>query len=617
MKEKKVQQPSENILPLPSELKEKRIVLTKTIAVLPFVNISASAENEYFSDGITEEIINALAKISNLKVVSRTSSFFFKNKNIPVKQIGKELNASVILEGSVRLSGDTIRITAQLIQAKEDFHFWSETWDRKLENIFEIQDEISLLIADKLRENFGHFEIQDRLVDKQTENIDAYEFSLKAKYHSNKWNPDDKRIAISLYEQALELDPNHTESYLGLAECYGFMAATGFMPALEAWQKSAELTNKALLLNDQLPGVHYQLAQLAFFTACDYTESFNQTSKAIELKPNYVEAQQFMSFLYIIAGNKEKALEHLQISLSINPLSQETHFFSAYFHYMVEDYSGALEKLNKCLEYNPKNTPAHSVKCYCLLKMSRWQEVIDYFENMPEGMLVEGDKLGFTTIAYAVKKDPKNMARCLQALLEFVKGPEGYRAHAYLFFTYAVGGEIDKAFEWIRESIATKSSFLLFNFADPLVNSIKADPRYVAFHKIIYQSEALVILNRKKKELMEPDAVASCIARLQQHMQDESPYLDPELSLRTLAKQLPLHPNQLSWLLNESIGKNFNEYINHYRIEAFKKLSNDPKNKQITLIGLAYDSGFNSKTVFNTYFKKETGLTPKEYLKLQ
>ena len=130
------------------------------------------------------------------------------------------------------------------------------------------------------------------------------------------------------------------------------------MPAPEAWQKSADLTGKALELNDQLPGVHYQLAQLAFFTACDYTESFNQTAKAIELRPNYVEAQQFMSFLYIIAGNKEKALEHLQISLGIDPLSQETHFFSAYFHYMIEDYPGALEKLNRCLEHNPKNIPA-------------------------------------------------------------------------------------------------------------------------------------------------------------------------------------------------------------------------------------------------------------------
>ena len=136
----------------------------KTIAVLPFANMSSSDENEYFSDGITEEIINALAKIQELKVTSRTSSFFFKGKNIPISQIGKELNVSTIIEGSVRLSGDTIRITAQLIQAKEDFHFWSETWDRKLENIFEIQDEISLLIADKLREHFGHFEIKEHLV---------------------------------------------------------------------------------------------------------------------------------------------------------------------------------------------------------------------------------------------------------------------------------------------------------------------------------------------------------------------------------------------------------------------------------------------------------------------
>ena len=504
-----------------------------------------------------------------------------------------------------------------MIQAEEDFHFWSETWDRKLENVFEIQDEISLLIADKLRENFGHFEIQDHLVEKQTGNIDAYEFSLKAKFHSNKWNPEDKHIALSLYEQALTLDPEHTESYLGLAECYGFMAATGFMPAAEAWEKSAQLTNKAVLLNKNVPGVHYQLAQLSFFTACDYTASFNQTLKAIELKPNYVEAQQFMSFLYIIAGDKVKALEHLQISLTIDPLSQETNFFCAYFHYMVEDYQGALEKLNRCLEYNPKNIPAHSVKCYSLLKMGRWQEVLDYFDSMPEGMVISGDKLGFTTIAYAIKNDPENTEQCLEALLEFVKGPDGYRAHAYLFFTYAVTGQKDKAFEWIREAIATKSSFLLFNFADPLVNSIKADPRYSAFHKIIYQGDASIKNTRKKKELMEPEAVTSYSNRLKHFMQENQPWLNPELSLRSLAKQISIHPNQLSWLLNENIGKNFNEYINHYRVNTFKQLSSDPKNKEFTVIGLAYDSGFNSKTVFNTYFKKETGLTPKEYLKLQ
>ena len=157
-----------------------------SIAVLPFVNMSSSEENEYFSDGITEEIINALAKIQNLKVTSRTSSFFFKGKNLPITEIGQKLGVSAILEGSVRLSQDFIRITAQLIQVKDDYHFWSDTWDRKLENVFEIQDEVSLLIADKLREHFGHLEIDETLVTKQTENVNAYGYCLKAKYHENK-----------------------------------------------------------------------------------------------------------------------------------------------------------------------------------------------------------------------------------------------------------------------------------------------------------------------------------------------------------------------------------------------------------------------------------------------
>lgn len=152
----------------------------KTIAVLPFVNMSSSAENEYFSDGITEEIINALAKIDGLRVTSRTSAFFFKGKNIPIAEIGKELNVSTILEGSVRLSGKAVRITAQLIQAKEDFHFWSETWDKKLVDIFEIQDEVAMAVAEKTREHIGHFEINEAS-NRKNINISAYELYLKSK----------------------------------------------------------------------------------------------------------------------------------------------------------------------------------------------------------------------------------------------------------------------------------------------------------------------------------------------------------------------------------------------------------------------------------------------------
>ena len=170
------------------------------IAVLPFINISRDDSQEFFSDGITEEIINALARIRNLKVTSRTSSFFFKGKNVPLKKIAKQLDVEIILEGSVRIVADKVRITAQLIQAKDDFHFWSETWDRQMAAIFEIQDEISLLIAEKLREHLGHMEIEEHLVEKKTDNLDAYSYWLKARYHFNKWNPGDVTLAIELYK---------------------------------------------------------------------------------------------------------------------------------------------------------------------------------------------------------------------------------------------------------------------------------------------------------------------------------------------------------------------------------------------------------------------------------
>ena len=376
-----------------------------TIAVLPFVNMSASDENEYFSDGITEEIINALAKIGHLKVTSRTSSFFFKGKNIPIGEIGKELNVSTILEGSIRLAKNQMRITAQLVDVVEDFHFWSETWDRELDHIFEIQDEISLIIADKLREQTGHLEIQEHLVEKQTESLEAYERSLRAKILRNKWNPEDVRTALTLYEQALELDPNHSESHVGLADCYSFLGTTGFMPFEEGWGLSIKHTRQALKLDSRSSGAHYLLSNQAFFVECDYAKSLSEMKKAIELNPNNAEAQQFLSFLYIIAGEREKALDHLEIAHCLNPLSDETHFFRAYYHYMIEDFPGSLELLDQCLSSNDKNIPAHSIKPLCLLKLGRYREVISYYDQIPAGVVIEGEKTGAIGLAYSLMKD--------------------------------------------------------------------------------------------------------------------------------------------------------------------------------------------------------------------
>lgn len=586
----------------------------KTIAVLPFANMSASDENEYFVDGITEEIINALAKINGLRVTSRTSSFFFKGKNIPIAQIGKELNVSTILEGSARLSGNMIRITAQLIQAKEDFHFWSETWDRKLENIFEIQDEISLLIADKLREHFGHFEIGEHLVNKKTENLTAYDYCLKANYHKNMWNPDDVLKSIELNKKALELDANYAEAFVGLADGYSFLGTVGAMSFEEAWGKTIQYTQQALALNDKLSGVHYQLSNQAFFVECNYQKALQEMQKAIDLNPNNAEAHQFMSFLYILAGHQKMAKKHLEISFSINPLSEESQFFNGYYHYMVGDFEEALNLLNKCLEHNDKNIPAHAVKPLCLLKLSKYEKVLHYHDNLPKEAIIEQERLGVQAMAYAYLKDIDNANELLTQLEELSKSPDGFTASSYLFMLYVISGEIDKAFDWVKVSLKNNSPLLPLRYADPIVSDLINDDRYKQFHEQIFKIESPK-LQINKKELLDEEATKSYASKLNNYLENEKPYLDSSLSLRSLAEQINIHPNQLSWLINNAFGKNFNELINHYRIDVFKKISKDPKNNHLTIEGLAYESGFNSKTVFNTYFKKETGLTPKQYLK--
>ncbi|CAN0510081.1 unnamed protein product, partial [Scytosiphon promiscuus] len=191
----------------------KTLITQKSIAVLPFKNISSDPENEYFADGMTEELINALSKINGLKVTARTSSLVYKNKQVDVRHVGNNLGVSTVLEGSIRKAKDAVRITAQLIRTDNGFHIWSESFDRKLENIFELQDEVSLLIVDKIRENFGHIEIEEQLVKSQTHNIEAYQYYLKGRFYQLNWKLEDFSTAIEFYKQSIKLDPNYFQPF--------------------------------------------------------------------------------------------------------------------------------------------------------------------------------------------------------------------------------------------------------------------------------------------------------------------------------------------------------------------------------------------------------------------
>ncbi len=537
-----------------------------TIAVLPFINMSSNAENEYFSDGITEEIINALAKIESLQVTSRTSSFFFKGKSVPIKEVAETLDVSVILEGSVRSAGNMVRITAQLIQ---------------------------------------------------TDSLDAYEYSLKAKFHFNKWNPDDVAKSIELWNKALTIDPNHIPSLVGIADAYGFLGVTQNMPYEEAWTKTAEYTNKALELDPNNAPAHYQLANISFFVKADFQESYKYAQRSVELKPNYPEAQQFMAFLYLISGDKKQAWEHLVRALEIDPLNEETIFYKAFYHHTAGEFEMALDILDQCLEKNPQNLPALITKCYSLLNINRQDEALAILDQAPEGFVPPGDALGISCLAQIISKDKTQSDLCFEELLAQAQNPMAFQEHSYLMQAYALKEEYDNAFEWLEKAMAMKSSILLLSFAGPLNSNLRKDERYQAFHSKLYGQLPKAKQENEKTALLDEKTATNYSNSLLTYMVEEQPYLSPDLSLRSLAQRIEIHPNQLSWLLNERLGKNFNQFINHYRVEHFKSLAIDEANSHISLIGLAYESGFNSKTVFNTYFKKEAGKTPKEWLKAQ
>lgn len=586
----------------------------KSIAVLPFVNMSADGENEFFCDGITEEIIDALAQIDGLKVISRTSSFYFKNHKVSLAEIARKLNVSNLLEGSARISGDTIRIRAQLIDVKADEIFWSETWTRNKDNLFEVQDEISLLIADRLREHQGHLTISDQLVESGTKNLAAYEHFLKGRYHFNKWNPEDTNIAIQHFEKAVSMDAGLIDGYLGLADSYSFMAVAGFAPREASWMKAMEAISSAKSLDPNSAGLNYLLGNQAFFTEADFAKAMTYGLRSLASKPTYSEAHQFVSFLHTLRGDLKKAYEHLLFAKSIDPLNPETKFYEANYLYRAGEYARARAILDELLGENDRNLPAILVSIYILIKENRLQEARQAMDKVPREAITPDERLGLLVLIDAANGMASSSH--LKELEDRAREDSAHHAHSYLFIIYATLGRNDEAFSVLEQLFNSQSSILLLGFSDPLAEQLQSDPRYQQYHDRVYPKVNEKPKEKKAKTKGADDATARHqVSRLKAFVESDRPYLNPSLTLRSLAGQVEIHPNQLSWLLNEYLGKNFNEFINLKRIEHFKKLVTDPGNSHISLIGLAYESGFNSKTVFNTAFKKEVGMTPKQFQK--
>lgn len=625
-------------IPHRAELKGKQTGESKSIAVLPFVNMSSSEDNEYFSDGMTEEIINALAKIKHLKVTSRTSSFFFKNKDIPLSQIGQELNVSTILEGSVRLSGDNMRITAQLINVADDFHFWSETFDRSMENIFAVQDEISLLIADKLREHIGHFNLGDQLVDAPEVAVEIYKKYLKGRYHLLKLNLSDVEKGISILKDVIEQDPVFPLAYLGVNYGYIFLGAIGMMPTDEAFTTGKYYLDKAIELDENLPECQYGLAGISYWQKWDLEATFQHLNKALELRPAYADAYQTMAPILATAGKMEAALRYIDKALQLDPFSATNYYLKGLIFYFQENFEKAISCFEKSIGLDPKFILSKLIWSTSLLLMGREKESLAIYQTFPSDKLGVLSKLGGTTFVYAFLGDRAKAETGIAQLEEALQSDSmGWALH-FLILCQTVLGRHDHAFSLMEQGITQKLPMMLTLVSEPILKPLHSSPR---FHELMQQvlgkkyytgspksKDQPSSLNKdnyskllreetslKKKPLLDTATRQAFAQKLLIAIEGKAPYLQSNLSLKKLADLVDILPNQLSWLLNNHFAKSYNEFINHYRVEAFKRLAKDPKNAHFTLMGLAFESGFNSKTVFNTYFKKETGVTPTAWIK--
>lgn len=465
------------------ELRGKTKQTNNRLAVLPFVNMSADPENEYFSDGITEELLNTLTRVDGLQVTSRTSAFAFKGKNHDIRDIAIQLNVDKVLEGSVRKAGNRVRITAQLINAADGYHIWSENYDRNLTDIFEVQDEISAIIANKLRENLTPKEKEEQLVKAPTNNVTAYTYFLKGLHFWNKLTPADCRKAIECFEQAIAIEPAYAQAYAMSAAAYSYLGATGQMQATKAFEIVERHADKALELDSTIAESHIAKASVYLFYEWNWKEAYERLQKAIRLNPSAVEAYDLLGLYYIVMGEKEKAVQTLEEAERMDPLSPVIIQSLGSMYIFAERYDEAIRQADKLLEMDPKMRISIEMKGWATGMKGDWQEALVFFEEFQR--LTNHPLKGWMGAGFAYGKSGMK-----EKALEVIKKMEqrqveepGAVLDADLAGVWFGLGDFDKAFYYLNQCIDKRMGPVSYFLEYPAYRGIKDDPRYEALKK--------------------------------------------------------------------------------------------------------------------------------------
>ena len=464
-------------IPTREEITTKVGTSFKSIAVLPFVNMSADQDNEYFSDGITEELLNALSKVEGLNVTSRTSAFAFKGKELDIREIGAMLDVNTVLEGSVRKAGNRVRITAQLINTSDGYHIWSETFDRNLEDIFEVQDEISRNIANKLREKLTRNEIKEPLVKSYKCNPHAYSLYLKGVCYWNKWNPADIKKAMEFFEEVISTQPEFPPAYARMAGCYIYLGATGYMSSKTAYPKAKELALKSLELDKNIAESHLALGLVQLFYEWNWKEAEKSLLLAIELNPGSAETHMNYSMYLSVMGRYEKAFQEVEKAYSLDPLSVVMNNAYGAALSLVKRYDDAIEQLEKTLEMDPEFRSALYELGWVYYDMGNIDEAIEVFADAQKGT---GHELkGVTQLGYvcAAAGNKEQALECLRKLEERKKLEPEVSLNIDFAIIYAGLNDLDKTFHYLEKAFEEKSGGLIFIRSHRWKN-IQKDERY-------------------------------------------------------------------------------------------------------------------------------------------
>lgn len=448
------------IVPTQNQLEGKSAISENSIAVLPFINLSADKDNEYFSDGITEELLNALAKVDGLLVTSRTSSFAFKGKNSDIREIGKTLGVKTVLEGSVRKYGNRVRVTAQLINSENGYHKWSETFDRNLEDIFAVQDEIANSIVDQLKKSINIQKPAKQLVNVPTENIEAYNLYLQGLFYWNKWAPEFVLKAVKCFEDAIKISPDFALAYSRLSACYTYFGAIGYMTTETAYPKAKEYALKSYELDSSSFFAHISLGMIKYFSDWDWEGAEKCFLKVFEKNPNSAETHQYYAMLLTTLGYHKKALKEAELAHQIDPLNPPISYILSFVYFNNNQTEQAIAQQQKTIELDPDFGDSWNSIAWMYIRTNQYEKAIETFTkilNNPTNILQA--KAGLAYAYTKLNQTDKALEFIQNAKNEQLKSPT---LDLELAIIYTGLGEFDKAIDSLHLAIDKRLGGLNF-----------------------------------------------------------------------------------------------------------------------------------------------------------